>query len=425
MSETGQALTTDGVPHDLEGGAGAADEEAELAKLEAQLYGNGDYEGEHGSEDAGNTEAQDGDAAGAAPLSKSQMKKRARLEKPPPRMMARRQECRAREKAARAERRAAASERKAAELAELSEEQRAALREESKAKLQAHRDQERQLKERLKQALDSGPRIVIDLDWEARMTPGDMRHLAQQLAFSYAANKAAERPAHLMLTSFKGGVAEVANKMISGMDKWFVTRSEAHYSSLFADPAQRSRLVYLTADAAEELEELSEDKVYIVGGLVDHNRYKGLCENAAKAAGIATARLPINRHIQLASRAVLTVNHVVQILVEYYNRRDWAAVLDHVLPMRKRAEYQQQQQQQGKQKGGQRGKGQQQEGEAKEDTAAAEEAGTWVVGFEEEEAGKVEGAGTTGTASEVAAADTGAEVGSSEAGGGEGEAVTG
>ena len=34
------------------------------------------------------------------------------------------------------------------------------------------------------------------------------------------------------------------------------------------------RLVYLSADADEELRTLSEDEVYILGGLVDKNRYK-------------------------------------------------------------------------------------------------------------------------------------------------------
>lgn len=41
-------------------------------------------------------------------------------------------------------------------------------------------------------------------------------------------------------------------------------------------------MVYLTADAAEELQELDLGKVYIIGGLVDRNRYKNVClEKAA------------------------------------------------------------------------------------------------------------------------------------------------
>ena len=34
------------------------------------------------------------------------------------------------------------------------------------------------------------------------------------------------------------------------------------------------KVVYLTADANEELEELKEDETYIIGGICDHNRYK-------------------------------------------------------------------------------------------------------------------------------------------------------
>ena len=32
--------------------------------------------------------------------------------------------------------------------------------------------------------------------------------------------------------------------------------------------------MYLTADATDELAELKEDEVYIIGGICDHNRYK-------------------------------------------------------------------------------------------------------------------------------------------------------
>ncbi|KAG2492323.1 hypothetical protein HYH03_009274 [Edaphochlamys debaryana] len=319
------------------------DEEAELAKLEAQLYGE---EGGDDGDDAGASEdpgSGAGDAQGAGdasvPMTKSQMKRKARLE----RKIAKRAALKVREKEQRAAKREEAQARKAAELAAMTEEEKATMREERAARLAAFKEQERLVKERMKQSLEAGPRVIIDLDWEDKMTEADTRHLMQQLHFSYAANKHVEKPVHMMLTSFKGGIAATATKMISGIDNWHVTRTEQHYSELFAAPEQRQQLVYLTADSEVELEELDPAKVYIIGGMVDHNRYKGLCEGSARAAGIATARLPISKHVQLASRAVLTVNHVFQILAEWYNRRDWAAVLDAVLPMRKRAEYQQQQ----------------------------------------------------------------------------------
>ena len=38
--------------------------------------------------------------------------------------------------------------------------------------------------------------------------------------------------------------------------------------------AEKTSVVYLTADTEDELTELKEDETYIIGGIVDHNRYK-------------------------------------------------------------------------------------------------------------------------------------------------------
>ena len=38
--------------------------------------------------------------------------------------------------------------------------------------------------------------------------------------------------------------------------------------------AEKGTVVYLTADTEDELTELKEGETYIIGGIVDHNRYK-------------------------------------------------------------------------------------------------------------------------------------------------------
>lgn len=74
----------------------------------------------------------------------------------------------------------------------------------------------------------------------------------------------------------------------------------------------KEKIVYLTSDSDNVLDELSKDDVYIIGGLVDHNRYKGICHENAEKAGIRHARLPIKENIVLKSRTVLTIEQGIE-----------------------------------------------------------------------------------------------------------------
>ncbi len=74
----------------------------------------------------------------------------------------------------------------------------------------------------------------------------------------------------------------------SGYDKWDLTQTEDSFNVTFAEGL--NDLVYLTADSEETVNVLDPSKVYIIGGIVDRNRYKGLTFEKAKAIGIKTAK---------------------------------------------------------------------------------------------------------------------------------------
>jgi tRNA (guanine9-N1)-methyltransferase len=102
-------------------------------------------------------------------------------------------------------------------------------------------------------------------------------------------------------------------------------------------PPSEPSLVYLTSDSPHTLDRLSPNTSYIIGGIVDKNRHKGLCYKRACERGIPTAKLPIGEYMTMQSRSVLAVNHVVEIMLKWLETGDWGEAFLSVIPKRKEA----------------------------------------------------------------------------------------
>jgi tRNA (guanine9-N1)-methyltransferase len=122
-----------------------------------------------------------------------------------------------------------------------------------------------------------------------------------QIIYCYAVNGRCASPGHLWLTGCRG---EMENQLqrLPGFDKWSIEKESQSYIEALQD--QKENLVYLTADSETVLDELDLKKIYIVGGLVDRNRWKGLTMKKANAQGIQTAKLPISSYLKMSSSQV-------------------------------------------------------------------------------------------------------------------------
>lgn len=97
------------------------------------------------------------------------------------------------------------------------------------------------------------------------------------------------------------------------------------------------KIIYLTSDSPHSLDRLEQNTSYIIGGIVDKNRHKGLCYKRACDLGIETAKLPIGEYMMMQSRTVLTTNHVVEIMLRWLEDGDWGKAFLKVIPKRKEA----------------------------------------------------------------------------------------
>jgi tRNA (guanine9-N1)-methyltransferase len=112
-----------------------------------------------------------------------------------------------------------------------------------------------------------------------------------------------------------------------------MTFDEQSYLDLYPD--SKDRLVYLSADSPNVIDNIEDDKIYIIGGIVDKNRHKLLCYNRAEQQGIAHGRLKIDTYIRMKGRPILTVDQVLEIISKYLECRDWEAAFFAVIPKRK------------------------------------------------------------------------------------------
>ena len=165
----------------------------------------------------------------------------------------------------------------------LSPEERARLKEE-------HRLQKEQWLEDLK----TSPRILIDLDFKEFMRDNEVSSLCQQVMYSYGMIRRAPKPLRLCLSSVNGIIKEKLEK-IQGFSKWYAEHYESDFMSMNVEDSsyhyQNDHIIYLSADAEEVLTELDPSYLYVIGGIVDRNRYKNLTFDKAKRLGIRTAKL--------------------------------------------------------------------------------------------------------------------------------------
>ncbi|KAL6149642.1 tRNA (guanine(9)-N(1))-methyltransferase [Exserohilum turcicum] len=214
--------------------------------------------------------------------------------------------------------------------------------------------------------------VIFDCDFEELMFDNELKSLGLQITRCYSDNRKAKFRAHLALSSFGGKMKERFDGILAKQyTSWtgfrffeedFVEVAEkskewmtgpnggevagALQSSLEANEAsgqqnaadgEAGEIVYLSSESDEVLTHLKPNSTYIIGGLVDKNRHKGICHKRAVSRGIKTAKLPIGEYLEMKSRQVLVTNHVLEIMLKWMEFGDWGKAFMAVMPERKGA----------------------------------------------------------------------------------------
>ncbi|KAI9801646.1 MAG: hypothetical protein M1833_002328 [Piccolia ochrophora] len=209
--------------------------------------------------------------------------------------------------------------------------------------------------------------FILDCSFDDLMMEKERISLGSQVTRCYAENTKAPIRGHLYITSFNGLLKERFETVLADQHHGWksVTFTEDDYVKASetakalmnspgggkavgpmllhptppipsdAVPTNTGELIYLTSDSPDTLTRLLPNCTYVIGGLVDRNRHKGICYQRATECGVKTAKLPIGEYLKMSSRFVLTTNQVLEIMLRWLELGDWGEAFLCVVPKRK------------------------------------------------------------------------------------------
>jgi len=184
----------------------------------------------------------------------------------------------------------------------------------------------------LREAQHKNIKVCVDLQYEQHMNQKELNQLSNQLKRVYSANKSSVSPFHLYFTHLDGQILNVCREKVSGFDDFIVDFDERSVLDVF-DP---SHLVYLSPDASQYLTELEEDSTYVIGGLVDDTVQSQISSSFCDKAGLRSCKLPIDLYMDKGAtgsfKQILTVNQIFEILLKFYETKDWRVALAAGVP---------------------------------------------------------------------------------------------
>lgn len=206
----------------------------------------------------------------------------------------------------------------------------------------------KEVKEEFKQKCKNGMRVIIDCDFEHLMNERGNKSMVRQITDLYAINRSSSNPFRLILYGVGKQIKEGLKK--TNYENWLGI--EVYYKEdypsfdkfiqevLYKDDKKdlkeiKKSIYYLSADSENNIEILDNKATYIIGGIVDRNKYKFLSLNKAKDLGINHGKFPIGEYLKLHSSQVLTTNHTFHILNEFSIKHDWKEAFVSIIPKRK------------------------------------------------------------------------------------------
>ncbi|KAL7643614.1 UNVERIFIED_CONTAM: hypothetical protein RMT77_005597 [Armadillidium vulgare] len=185
---------------------------------------------------------------------------------------------------------------------------------------------------RLANAIIFNQPLVIDLDFYDYMNNREVNSLSEQLSISLQRNRFNSEPFNLTLCN-----VDFECKKYQYFFKFMPNMSKPNFpinitSESYLDIFPKEKLVYLTPDSRNEMEEFDHEAIYIIGGLVDLYNPSPVTLAKAKRENIKTMKLPVEKyHIsKKSSQNGLALHVMVNIMLDLQKNGDWKKAFKNI-----------------------------------------------------------------------------------------------
>lgn len=173
-----------------------------------------------------------------------------------------------------------------------------------------------------------GQQVVIDCSFDREMQEYEVQSVGRQMAKIYHMNRLQSRQSfdlHFCNCDPESRVMKNFFKYLGSVTesdkRYCLNIHEESYQKLFPN----RRLIYLSPDAKQVMEEFDHNAIYILGSLVGKTCRLPLTKWKASAEGLECYKFPIHKYVQLNPlvKKTLSFQGSFKILLELQDHNDW------------------------------------------------------------------------------------------------------
>ncbi|KAF7638698.1 SAM-dependent MTase TRM10-type domain-containing protein [Meloidogyne graminicola] len=189
------------------------------------------------------------------------------------------------------------------------------------------------------------PIIAIDCRWLHLHSERGLNLAFKQLKYLIGKNRDREWPWPLFLTNF---IKEDDEKIVEAKRKHFSIIygnlftshiTSKSYLELFSELKEKQKIIYLSPHSKEPLESVEANTCYVIGGIVDAFSEPRIPSKAsleiALQEGIQCKRLNLDYSSLKGGNPMFTLDQVLDILHDVYDKSDWNESIKRYVPKRK------------------------------------------------------------------------------------------